>query len=165
MFLGISLNISILDVVEFSHSDSSSVNEIVRLRRYLLADGISKLAFGHCGIRARVVDDTAEQDAPGDTVLAADEARARAIPPWRRNFIPNGQDPDQSLDEARRIILASQIPNPDQAIPDPRQVCKTSTAPPQPVLAKPAHPVDLDPLSSEAEIEELLNSIIDEDSN
>ena len=87
-------------------------------KRYLLADGISTLAFGHKAIPAAV---RAVQEARGtdddQVVLTAAEAHVRQIPVRKQN-IAVGQDPSACLDDARRAAHAT-LHAPHAPLPNP----------------------------------------------
>ena len=79
-------------------------------KRYLLADGISTLAFGHKAIPATV---RAVQETRGteQIVLTSAEAYGRQMPLFKRR-IALGQDPAVFLNEARRAAEATLRPPP-----------------------------------------------------
>ena len=85
-------------------------------KRYLLADGISTLAFGHKAIPSAV---RAVQEARGNeqVVLTAAEVHMRHLP-LRKQVFAIGQDPEACMMEARRAAHAS-TQTPHQATPQP----------------------------------------------
>ena len=100
-------------------------------KRYLLADGISTLAFGHRAIPAAVreVQETRGFD---KLVISAAEARTRQIPLAKKDQLPAGQEPGDCVNEARRIAIASIAP--------------AVAAPPAPPVATASRRIlDLDP--------------------
>ena len=78
-------------------------------KRYLLADGITTLAFGHTAIPAAVreVQETRGFD---KQVLSSAEARTRQIPLAKKRQLPAGQEPGECVNEARRVAIASIAP-------------------------------------------------------
>ena len=70
-------------------------------KRFLLADGIHTLAYGHHAIPTRVVHDAPAGGEDGATrVLTATEARNRRIPLRKQKNAPAGQDTKDCFSEA-----------------------------------------------------------------
>ena len=86
-------------------------------KRYLLADGISTLAFGHRSIK--VIENGPEEPAvDGDAepaVLSAEQVRAYKMPLVKRKQMPIGQEPRWSICEAHRVRAASMPQHPPAA--------------------------------------------------
>ena len=77
-------------------------------KRFLLADGIHTLAYGHHDVPAvvRAVEGS-DTTGPADRVLAAADARNGFIPVQQRTFPPIGREPAACFREARRLMHAS----------------------------------------------------------
>ena len=85
-------------------------------KRFLLADGVHTLAFGHHSVPAVVRTVEAPTGAAGsDRVLSAVEAHIRPIPPRRVEHLPIGQEPGACFREARRVMHASLSGGPVQS--------------------------------------------------
>ena len=77
-------------------------------KRYLLADGVNSLAYGHHAVPAVVHNvEPVDFEWPTDRVLTAAEAHHRRIPLRKRTFPPVGQDPRACFGEASRLRNAT----------------------------------------------------------
>ena len=100
-------------------------------KRYLLADGVHSLAYGHHSIPAKV--HAIEPEEPAQSrVLTAAQARRLRIPLAKRKVLPAGHDPRMSLLDARRTRAAIGqvvVPPPQPTFP-PQVVASAAAAAP-----------------------------------
>ena len=133
-------------------------------KRYLLADGISTLAFGHRAIPAtiREVQETRGFD---QVVLTAAEARTRQIPLSKQRQLPAGQEPGECVNEARRVAIASIAPAATSTAATSSTAAATSSAAPSSTApAAPLHVILLDPDGPHAlSQDDLIRFILEED--
>ena len=120
-------------------------------KRYLLADGVHSLAYGHHSIPAKV--HAIEPEEPAQSrVLTAAEARRLRIPLAKRKVLPAGHDPRMTLLDARRTRASIAWPT------------HTTFPPPHiPSLTSATAAVAAAPGSAEGdEIEDLLEFILED---
>ena len=100
-------------------------------KRYLLADGVHSLAYGHHSIPAKV--HAIEPEEPAQSrVLTAAQARRLRIPLAKRKVLPAGHDPRMTLLDARRTRAAIGqvvVPPPQPTFP-PQVIASAAAAAP-----------------------------------
>ena len=101
-------------------------------KRYLLADGVHSLAYGHHSIPAKVHAIEPEEPAQSRVVTAA-EARRLRIPLAKRKVLPAGHDPRMSMPDARRTRASIPWPTfPPPIIPSLPSAAAAAVAAPRP---------------------------------
>ena len=124
-------------------------------KRYLLADGVHSLAYGHHSIPAKVHAIEPEEPAQSH-VLTAAQARLLRIPLAKRKVLPAGHDPRMTLLDARRTRAAIAKPIVQSAHASAHTTLHPLVFPPLPAAATAPDPAESN------EIEDLLEFILED---